>query len=113
MSPEGAVTNCDKPTACDSSLTASYFFDTKEGRTNFITEVPELLCYSDAEIGLQGTTYFIGFTLGSLLWMRLTDLWGRKRMILGGLLLFTLTLVLHIVDLSAAVIYVCLFLFGL
>ena len=112
-SPHGATTKCDKAQACDSSLTASYFFDTQNGRTNFITEVPQLLCYSSTLISLQGTAYFVGFTLGSLLWMRLADLWGRKRLTVGGLLLFIATLLIYPLKMSVASIYVTLFLFGL
>ena len=107
------VTACDKATACNSDLTSSYFFDTHNGRTNFITEVPELLCYSDTEIGLQGTSYFAGFMVGSLVWMRLTDFCGRKWMIFGGLILFILTLGVYLVKMSVWTIYATLFLFGL
>lgn len=33
--------------------------------------MPELLCSSDAKIGLQGTVYFIGLLIGSVVWLRL------------------------------------------
>ena len=75
--------------------------------------MPELLCYSDASIALQGTTYFIGFTVGALVWMRLTDFWGRKRMVVGGLVLYTLILMVYLVKMSVGTIYATLFIFGL
>ena len=110
--PDGTITHCDKADACNSDLTSSYFFDTRNGRTNFITEVPELLCVSDAKIGLQGTLYYVGFLIGSLVWLRLTDYWGRKWMMLGGLLLYVITLSVYLIEMSAITIYVTLFLFG-
>ena len=107
------VTACDKATACNTDLTVSYFFDTDEGRSNFITEIPELLCYSDAQIGLQGTSYFAGYMVGSLVWMRLTDFWGRKWMIMGGLILLVLTLSVYLVKITVSTLYATIFLFGL
>ena len=107
------TTHCDKATACDSDLTASYSFDTHRGNTNFITEVPELLCYSDAMIGLQGTIYFIGQTVGSVLWMRLADLWGHKWITAGGLVLCLLTHLLYFLQVSVPTIYATMALFGL
>ena len=75
--------------------------------------MPELLCFSDAKIGLQGTVYFIGYIFGSLVWLRLTDYWGRKWMILGGLILLILTLSVWLIKMSVVTIYVCLFFLGL
>ena len=45
-SPDGVTSECDQDQACDSTQTASYSFDTLHGPTNFITEAPELVCYS-------------------------------------------------------------------
>ena len=80
----GTTAECTKDEACNSNLTNSYSFDTENGRTNFITEVPDSLCVSDAKLSLEGTFYFIGFLVGSIVWMRLTDFWGRKWMIFAG-----------------------------
>lgn len=44
--------------------------------------------------------------------MYLTDIWGRKWMIVGGLLLLILTLVLFLVKLTVVVVYVGFFLLG-
>ena len=74
--------------------------------------MPELLCYSDAKLGLQGTLYFVGFFLGCLLWLRLTDFLGRKWMTVSGLLLFLATLSVYLVKISALSIYLTLFFFG-
>ena len=51
--------------------------------------------------------------LGSLVWMRLTDFWGRKWMIVGGLILFILTLSVYFFKMSVEIIYASLFLFRL
>ena len=45
--------------------------------------------------------------------MRLTDIWGRKWMAQGGLLLFLLTLSLYFIKISTEIIYATLFLMGL
>ena len=74
--------------------------------------MPELLCFSNTAISLQGTAFFTGFTLGSLLWLRLTDFWGRKWMVILGLILWLLTHIFYVVKMSVATVYASLFLFG-
>ena len=71
-----------------------------------------MLCFSDSKIALQGSFFFFGFLLGAVLWMRLTDFWGRKRMIVGGLLLFILTLSIYLVEIDFYSICASLFLLG-
>ena len=71
-----------------------------------------MLCYSDAQISMQGTVYFLGYTIGSLLWMRLSDSWGRRRMVIGGLFLFLFTLTIYFLQMSDTTVKVTLFLFG-
>ena len=46
----------------------------------------------DSILSLQGTTYFIGVIVGSVIWMRLADIIGRKPIILMGLILYGATL---------------------
>ncbi len=50
---------------------------------------------SAADVGLAGTVYLVGQVVGAVLFGRLTDSWGRKR-------LFTLTLALYLVAAAAA-----------
>ncbi len=48
-----------------------------------------------ADVGLAGTVYLIGQVFGAIIFGRLTDTWGRKK-------LFTLTLALYLVAAAAA-----------
>jgi len=41
---------------------------------------PDTLRMSDAQVGLTGTVHLIGQVVGALLFGRLTDRWGRKRL---------------------------------
>ncbi|NHA67586.1 MFS transporter [Phycicoccus sp. CMS6Z-2] len=50
---------------------------------------------SAADVGLAGTVYLVGQVVGALVFGRLTDTWGRKR-------LFTLTLAVYLVAAAAA-----------
>ncbi|QKE85818.1 MFS transporter [Arthrobacter sp. NEB 688] len=50
---------------------------------------------SAADVGLAGTVYLVGQVVGAVVFGRLTDSWGRKR-------LFTLTLALYLVAAAAA-----------
>ncbi|WP_307836049.1 MFS transporter [Phycicoccus sonneratiae] len=50
---------------------------------------------SAADVGLAGTVYLVGQVFGAIVFGRLTDSWGRKR-------LFTLTLALYLVAAAAA-----------
>ena len=50
---------------------------------------------SAADVGLAGTVYLVGQVFGAIIFGRLTDSWGRKR-------LFTLTLALYLVAAAAA-----------
>ena len=72
-----------------------------------------MLCFSDSKIALQGEFFFLGYVVGSLVWMRLTDYWGRKWMISMGLVLFILTLTVYLLKISTYTIYVTLFLMGI
>ena len=110
---DGSVDKCNKDTACDTDRTLSYYFDTKHGRTNFITEDPSSLCLSDTKLGLEGTFYFIGFLVGSIVWMRLTDFVGRKWMIFSGYIAHIVIQLIYLIDFSTTSIYIAMFFFGL
>ena len=58
-----------------------------------------------------GTAYFTGFS--PLLRMRVTDLWGHKWMVIGGLIFCLLTHIFYVVKMSVASVYASHFLFGL
>ena len=47
------------------------------------------------------------------MWLRLSDFWGRKRLVVGGLFLFILTLVLFLCKISPVTIYFSLFMLGI
>ncbi len=51
-----------------------------------MTEIPGLLCIDDSQLTYQGMLYFVGYLFGSLIWLRLTDFWGRKYMVLAGII---------------------------
>jgi MFS family permease len=61
------------------------------GAIGSVLTEPGTLHLSDAEVGGAGTAYIIGAVGGALLFGRLTDMWGRKR-------LFMLTLGLYLVS---------------
>ena len=71
------------------------------------------MCTSTFLIDFQGTVYFIGFMIGSFLWLRLTDIYGRKKFILAGhaahLAITTLLLTIR----NEINLFVFLFLIGL
>ena len=53
---------------------------------NFMTEIPDLICIPERDLTYQGMLYFVGYLFGSLIWLRLTDFWGRKYMVLAGII---------------------------
>ena len=50
--------------------------------------------------------------IGSLVWLRLSDFWGRKWLIVGGGIFHILILFLLLIKMSSTTIYVTLFLVG-
>ena len=48
----GNVGQCTMEQACNTDVTKSYSFDTQHSLTNFITEVPQLLCTSGTSLSL-------------------------------------------------------------
>lgn len=72
-----------------------------------------MLCYSDEKISLQGIFFFVGFLIGSVTWLRLTDYWGRKWLLLFGALFQILIQLIYVIHLDIVSLYVALFLLGL
>ena len=54
----------------------------------------------------------VGFLVGSLVWSRLTDLWGRKWMIFGGLIFHIAILLILVIKVNPFTLIVFLFLLG-
>ena len=53
---------------------------TLKGAVSGVLQLPETMGFSAAEIGLLGSGYLTGAVLGALVFGRLTDRYGRKRL---------------------------------
>lgn len=58
---------------------------------NFITDF-QMECATPYHIGLIGSSYFLGFMLGSIIFAPLADIIGRKRVIMLGAAMFFFTM---------------------
>ena len=84
--------SCNWEVACDSSITKSY--DINDGSLiNWITNF-NLVCTPESELSFLGMTYFICFTVGSLLFLWLADKFGRKPLIFYGLIFHAIIMVM-------------------
>lgn len=81
------VSACSQDVACHSSEVDFYSINWDESKRNFITDFDEY-CSPQYLLDLQGTIYFVGIILGSLVSMRLADIYGRKPIIIIGLILY-------------------------
>lgn len=114
--PDGSInTKCDAHEACDASLTSHYEIrldsETKSLR-NWVYDF-DLLCVSDSSLSWLGTSFFIGFLIGSAVFMWLSDIVGRKIIIQIGLILHIVILLFVLYVRSLAVLFIFLFVFGL
>lgn len=71
-----------------------------------------MLCYSSSRTSLTGTLYFIGFLIGSILWLRVADLVGRKWLVVGGLVLHIVNQLIYIIKLNTTTLYIAIVIFG-
>ena len=71
-----------------------------------------MLCFSSTDLSFPGTLYFVGFLVGSLIWLRVADLIGRKVLIIGGILLHCLAQLLYIINLSYASVLISFSILG-
>ena len=69
---------CTRTAACDYNLDFRIDYDHPHTIRNILTHMPELIC-NEHKVGAIGSTLFIGFMVGSLCLMRITDLVGRKK----------------------------------
>jgi MFS family permease len=97
--------SCSRELACqaiDHGL-VEYMIDYDSDLTiNNIVTRSNLVCSKDGSLALIGTYYFLGVFFSFLMWIKCTDLWGRKPIVLlgsglqllafGGLLLLPLNL---------------------
>ena len=107
--PNQQYITCTKEEACSAG---DYRFNTETGLENWITLIPEMLCYSSTKLTLTGTMYFIGFLIGSILWLRITDIVGRKWLVVGGVILHILTQLIYIIHLDVTTLYLATCLLG-
>ena len=112
---DGSVDDaCDAHKAC-SPDTAHYDIrldhETKSIR-NWVYDF-DLLCVSEADLSWLGTSFFIGFLIGSAIFMWLSDIVGRKIIIQIGLILHIVILLVVLLLRGLPVLYIFLFVFGL
>lgn len=83
---DGSVGLCDADQACDSKQTShfDYLHNTDTTLVNWIVDF-KLACSSDASISLEGTYFFAGFLVSAAVFPTLSDIVGRKPIILAGL----------------------------
>ena len=71
----------------------------------------DLLCADSIKIGLFGSVFILGNVLGSISLSRMGDLYGRKPVLIAGLLIYTSTVTLTI--LVSTYYIACVFSFGI
>ena len=72
-----------------------------------------LECESEERMGAIGSTFFVGFMIGAIIFLRLSDLVGRKYVVLGAYILHCIVGVMLLGAKNLETIYVALFLLGL
>src|SRR5262249_12909900 len=78
-----------------------------------VLEEPETLGLSPTEIGVCGTSYIGGAILGALVFGRLTDLYGRKRLFLLTLALYVLATCATALSNGFSMFAICRFVTGM
>jgi MFS family permease len=72
-----------------------------------------LECKSDYMIGLFGSLYFLGFVLGAIFLNRLADIYGRRYIAIGAVILSMLTGLVCLVSNSLWIAYMMVFIHGI
>ena len=70
-------------------------------------------CAGDEAIGLIGSLYFIGYLIGAVLFPRLADLIGRRKIEIVGCFAQTAVVVAFLCFRSPTALYITLLLFGI
>ncbi len=95
---------CNAEEACDSALTASFTLNKDETRLHNWVTTFDLVCTPESQLSLLGMTFFITFTIGSMVWLALADKLGRKPIIFYGLLFHAgIVLILLFVEFPEAI----------
>src|SRR5262245_2554482 len=83
------------------------------GSLGSVLQEPETLGLSATEVGLTGTAYVAGAIAGALLFGRLTDRYGRKRLFMVTLALYIAATVLSALSIDLFTFATCRFLTGM
>ncbi len=108
---DGTSGPCSRDIACNADSVASYAVDWSTSKRNFITDFNEY-CSPQYLLDLQGTIYFAGIIVGSLVSMRLADLFGRKPIILLGLVIYGVTVLIMFLVKEEWAVFFCIALQG-
>ena len=102
MNEQGEYDHCSSEDIChakdndasysDYQVDTSYFYYLK----NWFTEM-DLVCMTPASIGMMITAYYIGFAMGGL-FFAFPDKYGRKKSLIMGLIISTISQTLMIVS---------------
>jgi MFS family permease len=88
---------CTSNDFCTSNETLEWKIDwtNEESLHNWVEEF-DLYCTPKYVIGLMGSSFFIASVLSSLIFPRLADLFGRKKIFLVGFYMNTITLIIFL-----------------
>ncbi|CAI2368137.1 unnamed protein product [Moneuplotes crassus] len=103
-------TNCDRLQACESH---NWTINWNEERSihNWITEM-NLYCAEKWKIGLFGSMYYLGSLLGTIVFINLSDIYGRKICTRVSYILCTISFSVIIFSSNLYARYWCIFLYG-
>ena len=110
---KGVMVDCTQEEACalDQNETA-IDWDQRISLHNWMTEL-NLICVNPATIGIMGTITFVSIGLGSILLGGLIDRVGRRKVLLGTLIVSPVVHSMWLIYPSLTTIYIGLFLMGL
>lgn len=100
---------CDMQEACDSGIYTVHYDNNLKNLTGKL----KLECISDTAMGFIGSCYFIGFMAGALFIPRLADIFGRRWIIIAGLLCNVVGVILVVFANSLSFIYAAMIILGL
>ena len=109
---KGGYTDCGRDTACVDPNGYVIDWDQRISLKNWMTEL-DLVCADPASIGMMGTLAFVSIGIGSILFGGLMDQIGRRKVLLGTLIVTPLVQVMWLVYPSLLTIYFGLFWIGL